>query len=188
MSSAVTELLQKWTQGDQEIANQLLPLVYEDLRRRARNYLKHERKGHTLQATALVHEAYFRFANQVPQSLNNREHFLALAAKIMRQILVDHARNKHAAKRGGPHAVFVQLDEARDVGDPAAVSVLDLNGALERLAGLDPRQAEIIELRFFGGLSLEETASVLSVSTATVNKETRKARAWLYRELFGASP
>ncbi len=177
----VTELLTAWRRGENEAMEQLLPLVYNELRKLARGYLRKERHDHTLQPTALVHEAYLRMADQGNPQWRDRVHFYGIAARVMRQILVDHARSHSAGKRGG-HAIKVTIDETTDVPDPRATNLLVLDDALERLAALDPRKARIIELRFFGGLTIEETAEVLEVSTPTVINETRKARAWLYQE------
>jgi len=184
-ASDVTRLLQDWRQGDEEARERLISQVYDDLRRLARGQLARERSGHTLQPTALVHEAYLRLIDQDRVQWQNRAHFFALAATMMRRILVSHARKKHAAKRGGD-AVPVTLDEALDADRPGpAVDVVALDEALEALADLDRRQARIVELRFFGGLTIRETAEVLDVSPATVKLDWQMARAWLYRELGG---
>lgn len=160
---------------------ELLPLVYNELRKLARGYLRKERNDHTLQPTALVHEAYLRMADQGNQQWKDRVHFYGIAARVMRQILVDHARSHAANKRGG-QAIKVTIDETTDVPDPRATNLLVLDDALQRLAALDPRKARVIELRFFGGLTIDEVAEVIGVSTPTVINETRKARAWLYQE------
>lgn len=162
--------------------DELLPLVYDELRKLARGYLRRERSDHTLQPTALVHEAYLRMAGQDNPQWRDRVHFYGIAARVMRQILVDHARSHTASKRGG-QAIKVTIDESTDVPDPRATNLLVLDDALGRLASFDPRKARIIELRFFGGLTIDEVAEVLEVSTPTVINETRKARAWLYQEM-----
>ena len=166
---------------------ELMPQVYDELRRLAANYLRHERPGQTLQATALVHEAFLRLSKEKNQPWKNRTHFLAIAALSMRQILVQRARARNAEKRGGPHADRITLDEsvmadhARDA--TAGVDVLALDAALERLAALDPHQAKIVELRYFGGLTVEEAAEALDISPATVKRHWTVARAWLKKEL-----
>lgn len=172
----------RWRGGDPEVVDELLPVVYEQLRQLARNFLRRERHDHTLQPTALVHEAYLRMADQALPQLRDRLHFYALAGRVMRQVLVDHARTQTAAKRGG-EAIKVELSDAAGAKDPRAANLLLLDDAIQRLNALDPRQARIIELRFFGGLTIEESAEVLAVSTPTVINETRKARAWLYKEI-----
>jgi len=177
---------------------ELMPQVYDELRRLAANYLRHERPGQTLQATALVHEAFVRLSKDKNQPWKNRTHFLAIAALSMRQILVQRARARHAEKRGGEHAERITLDEsaayahgatARPGGegghDAEAVDVLALDAALERLAELDPQQAKIVELRYFGGLTVEEAAEALDISPATVKRHWTLARAWLKKELAG---
>jgi RNA polymerase sigma-70 factor, ECF subfamily len=173
---------------------ELMPQVYDELRRLAANYLRHERPGQTLQATALVHEAFLRLSKEKNQPWKNRTHFLAIAALSMRQILVQRARARHAEKRGGPNADRVTLDEsmisasARGASagqghEAGGVDVLELDAALERLAALDPQQAKIVELRYFGGLTVEETAEALDISPATVKRHWTLARAWLKKEL-----
>ena len=193
MSSSpdVTQLLVRWSEGDAGALERLLPLVYGELRRIASNQLRHERPDHTLAPTALVHELYFRLVDQSRTSWQNRAHFFGLAAQLMRRILVDHARAQQAEKRGGS-ITRISLDEmlaedAEPSGEDAgaAADVLAIDDALERLAALDPDQARIVELRFFGGLTVEETASVLKRSPRTVKREWRLARAWLYRALHG---
>lgn len=182
-SSEVTELLLAWREGDAEALDRLMPLVYDELRRVAEGYLKRESSGHTLQATALVHEAYLRLVGKNHPNWHGRIHFYTVAAKVMRRILVDHARGRRAVKRGRG-AVKVPLDSgvaAVPVERPSDLVALD--EALSALAALDPRKARVIELRFFGGLTIDETAQALEVSTATVVNETRLARAWLYQEL-----
>jgi RNA polymerase sigma factor (TIGR02999 family) len=182
----VTDLLQAWASGDQAALDQLLPLVYNELRRQARRYMRAQPAGHTLQTTGLVHEAYLRLVGQSSVEWKGRGHFFGVAAKAMRSILVDHARARGAAKRGGPvHAIT--LDEGEGIAGPQpSVDVLALDEALGRLAELDPRKSELVELRYFGGLGIDEAAAVLGVSPATVKREWVTARAWLRRELSAA--
>jgi RNA polymerase sigma factor (TIGR02999 family) len=186
MSGNAGEPIDRWptVQGTSALgpAQDLLPLVYDELRRQARQYLRKERPNHSLQATALVHEAYLRLSKQRPKQFANREHFLAIGVQLMRQILVEHARRRRAAKRGGT-AVVVVLDEALAKAAARNVSVLALDDALTALEKLDARQARIVELRFFGGLSIEETSTVLGMSPATVKRDWTTARAWLQREM-----
>jgi RNA polymerase sigma factor (TIGR02999 family) len=178
----ISRLLEDWRQGNQQARDALIPLVYDELRRLARRYLRRERPDHTFQSAALVHEAYLRMAQQDAIPLNNRAHFFAVAAQLMRHILVDHARNRRAAKRGGGDAKLT-LDTGIALPSKPDVDLVVLDDALTRLAELDPRQSRIIEMRFFGGLSLEETAAVLDISLATVKREWASARAWMRREL-----
>jgi RNA polymerase sigma factor (TIGR02999 family) len=186
----VTDTFLRWRSGDPTALDDLLPRVYDELRALADAYMRRERAGHTLQPTALVHEAFLRLLRLPPGSVQNRIHFFALAAQAMRRILADHARRHRAAKRGGG-AVRVPLElveggaPATPAGDDVAAD--DLDAALEDLAKLDERQARVVELRFFGGLSIEETAEVLAVSTATVKRDWLVARAWLHRELRGGA-
>jgi RNA polymerase sigma factor (TIGR02999 family) len=183
----VTQTFLRWRQGDPDALNALLPLVYEEMRRLAGSYLRNESIGHTLQPTALAHEAYLRLLDQRQVSWQNRAHFMGLAAQAMRRILVDHARRRSALKRGGD-AVHVPLgdeDVAGGLPEELGVPVEELNDALDRLAALDARQARVVELRFFTGLSIEETAEVLAVSPATIKRDWTLARAWLHRELKG---
>jgi len=185
--SEVTQTFLRWRQGDARALDALLPLVYEEMRRLAAGYIQSERPGHTLQPTALAHEAYLRLLDQRQVSWQNRAHFMGLAAQAMRRILTDHARKRHALKRGGG-AVQVALQEAdmaADTADPMGVSAEDLDAALDRLGALDERQVKVVELRFFAGLSIEEAAEVLAVSPATVKRDWTLARAWLHRELKG---
>lgn len=183
----LTLLLRAWGRGDAGAGDALLPLVYSELRRRAAAYLRRERAGHTLQPTALIHEAYLRLVGQDRVAWHNRAQFFGLAAQMMRRILVDHARAQRAAKRP-PGAMKVSLDERMAQSDPADCDVLLLNQALDELAGLDPQQARIIELRYFGGLTEDEVADVLGVSRSTVTREWETARAWLFRRMkFGRS-
>ncbi len=180
----VTELLLRWGGGDRKALDELLPLVYDELRRLARRYLRRERPGHTLQPTALVNEAYLKLIDQREISWQNRAHFFGVAARLMREILVDHARSHMAAKRGGGEQRMT-LDEG--VASPAAIKpnidLLRLDDALQVLAKLDPQQCRIVELRYFGGLTIEETAEVLVLSPATIKREWQLARAWLYHEI-----
>lgn len=185
--SDITRTFLRWRQGDPEALHALLPLVYEEMRRLAGAYLKNESSGHTLQPTALAHEAYLRLLDQRHVSWQNRAHFMGLAAQAMRRILIDHARRRGAQKRGGD-AVHVTLEDSDAVAEgtaPLGVAVEDLNEALDGLARLDERQARVVELRFFTGLSVEETAEVLAISPATVKRDWTLARAWLHRELKG---
>lgn len=177
----VSVLLGKWRAGDQEALQVLIPLVYEELRRIARYHLRRERPDHTLQSTALVHEAYLRLMKQGPADIEHRTHFLAVASHLMRQILVDHARGCRAAKRGG--GFKLELNDAMSAQKPQSVDLIALDDSLNELARLDPQQSRIVELRFFGGLSIDETAEVVGVSPATVKREWATARAWLHREL-----
>ena len=181
----VTQLLVAWSAGDAAAGEQLLPAVYAELRRQAARAMRREGEEHTLQATALVHEAYLRLVDQRRAAWRNRSHFFGVAAQVMRRILVDHARGRHAAKRGGGAHRLTLGDADAAVPEPA-VDVLALHEALERLALLDPDQARLVELRYFGGLSIEETATMLEVSPATVKREWAVARAWLRRELEAA--
>jgi RNA polymerase sigma factor (TIGR02999 family) len=183
----VTTLLHAWVGGDAGAREQLMPLVYQDLRRRAAAYLRRERRDHTLQPTALVHEAYLRLVNQDRAVWQNRAQFFGVASQIMRRILVDHARRGRMAKRSGRWA-RVTLDERIAGMPPLGVDVLDLDDALTRLAEFDPRKSRIAELRFFTGLSLEETGHVLDISVATVERDWQAARAWLYAALKGNQP
>jgi RNA polymerase sigma factor (TIGR02999 family) len=178
----VTELLQAWGGGDLEARDRLMPLVYRELRRRAAAYLRRERRDLTLQPTALVHEAYLRLVDQRSVVWQNRAHFFAVASQMMRRILVDRARGRRMGKRSGRWA-RVTLEEGARVTHPSDVDVLDLDDALTRLAAFDPRKSQVAELRFFGGLSLEETGEALGVSLATVERDWQAARAWLYKTL-----
>ena len=178
----VTQLLVNWNNGDPSALNQLLPLVNDELRRLARNYLRRESPGHTLQPTALVNEAYLRLIDQRQVQWQNRAHFFGIAAQLMRRILVDHARRHAYAKRGGG-AIQVSFDEGLAVTEAKAAELLAVHEALEQLTKLDARKGHIVELRFFGGLSLEEVAEVLSISSPTVQREWRAAKAWLHRIL-----
>jgi RNA polymerase sigma factor (TIGR02999 family) len=182
-TQSVTDLLQAWASGDQAALDELLPLVYDDLRRQARRYMRAQPAGHTLQTTALVHEAYLRLVGQSSVEWKGRAHFFGVASKAMRSILVDHARARNAAKRGGS-ARAITLDDAGGIAGPqASVDVLALDEALGRLAELDARKSRLVELRYFGELGVDEAAAVLGVSPATVKREWTTARAWLRREL-----
>ncbi len=181
-SNQVTELLVRWRGGDKAALDALMPLVYSELRRIANRYLQGERSDHTLQSTALVHEAYVRMTNQQLPQWQNRAHFFAVAAQLMRQILVDHARTHRASKRGGD-AYKLALEDAEEQHQPVDLDIVALDDALKTLAAMDSQQSRVVELKFFGGLSNEDTAEVLGVSTSTVKRDWTTARAWLFREL-----
>ena len=179
----ISELLKAWSDGDREAAERFMPLIYDELRRQAHRYLNRERPNHTLQTTALVHEAYLRLADQRNVTWQNRAHFFGLAAQMMRRILVNYAINRNREKRGGLND-RISLDETIMIaGDRGDVDVLSLDEALTRLEELDERQARVVELRYFSGLSIEETAEVLGISPATVKREWNMARTWLRAEL-----
>jgi RNA polymerase sigma factor (TIGR02999 family) len=178
----ITLLLTDLRNGDQEAASKLTPLLYNELRRLARSYMRRERTDHTLQATALVHEAYLKLVRQPSVSWQDRSHFLGIAAHVMRRILIDHARGHFRKKRGGAQKV-VPLDEALAFSPGQSADLLRLDEALERLAELDPRQSKIVELRFFGGLSVEEIGEFLEISPKTVKRDWSVAKAWLHGEL-----
>ncbi|MEY2439401.1 MAG: hypothetical protein QOI34_786, partial [Verrucomicrobiota bacterium] len=178
----VTQLLQSWHTGDNDAPAKLMPLVYEELRRLARNYLQRERADHTLQATALVHEAYLRMVDHQSASWKDRAHFYGIAARLMRQILVDYARAHNAAKRGGLGKKLT-LDEARALPSENAIELVALDGALESFAQTYPRKSEVVELKFFGGLGTKEISEVLQVSEKTVLRDWNFAKLWLCREL-----
>jgi RNA polymerase sigma factor (TIGR02999 family) len=180
-SHRVTELLMAWSKGDERALDALTPLVYGELRRLARSYMRQERAGHTLQSTALVHEAFLRLIDQRVQ-WNSRAHFFGIAAQMMRRILVDHAKAQSTAKRGAG-ALRIELDEGLATAPSRDVDLLALDEALERLNKVDPQRSRIVELRFFGGLSNEESAEVLGVSPATIQRQWTGARAWLFHEL-----
>ena len=182
--SDVTRLLNAWSDGNKGALDQLLPLVYQELRRLARNHMRRERAGHPLQTTALVNEAYIRLIDQRQVKWQNRSHFFAIAAQAMRRILVSMARARFAARRGGMDQP-VSLDEAVIFSPDRSAQLVALDEALQSLAVLDARQSRVVELRFFGGLSVEETAHVLGVSAETVMRDWKRAKAWLYRELSG---
>jgi RNA polymerase sigma factor (TIGR02999 family) len=179
-------LLQAWSSGDRAALNQLTPRVYDQLRRLAGHYMQNESPARTIQATALVHEAYLRLVDVTKVDLRHRAQFFAITARIMRNILLDNARARAAAKRGGQQA-RVNLDEIPDLSDQGGNNLLALDDALTALAAVDPRKAQVIELRFFGGLSVEDTAAALNVSAETVMRDARAARAWLRRELSGTA-
>ena len=185
-SGDVTRLLDQLRAGDQDAANQLVPLIYGELRRIAGAYMQRERIGHTLQATALVHEAYMRLIGGEPVEWKNRTHFFGLAARTMRQVLMDYARRHRAGKRGGAGARKVDIDAELLVGHDSLDDVIAIDEALERLALIDERQSRMIELRFFGGLNEEEAAEVMGLSPTTLKREWRSAKAWLHRELSNA--
>lgn len=178
----ITQLLERWSEGDQGALEQLMPLVYDELHRLAGAYLRRERQTHTLQPTALVNEAYLKLIDQHHAHWRNRAHFFGVAATLMRRILVDHARAHNAAKRGGPNYT-VSLSQAHRFGEKPDLDLLALHEVLERLTKIDAPQGRIVELRFFGGLTIEETAQVMELSHATVEREWQMARAWLRREL-----
>jgi RNA polymerase sigma factor (TIGR02999 family) len=179
----ITELLVDWSKGDQKALDKLMPLVYSELRRLAGNYLRRERQSHTLQPTALVNEAYLKLVDQKNARWQNRAQFYGVAAQLMRRILVDHARAHQAGKRGGSGQQRLSITSAERLVQQPEVDLLALHEALEELATLDPQQERIVELRFFGGLSIEETAEVLGVGHATVERDWKMARAWLRRRL-----
>ncbi|HEY2945724.1 MAG TPA: sigma-70 family RNA polymerase sigma factor [Vicinamibacteria bacterium] len=179
---AVTALLQAWGDGDLAARDRLFPLIYAELRRRAAHYLRRERPGHTLQPTALVHEAYLRLAGPSRMTWTGRAHFLAVASQAMRRVLVDHARSKRAGKRWG-HRVQVTLEEGAAASQPREVDLILLDESLDDLAALAPDQARLVELRYFGGLTTDEAAAVLGVSHATVERRWNLARAWLFRRV-----
>jgi RNA polymerase sigma factor (TIGR02999 family) len=192
----VTRLLGEINAGNQAAIEELMPLVYDELRRIASRQLSHERRDHTLQPTALVHEAYLRLVDQHSPQWQNRLHFLSVAATIMRRVLIDHAKAKHRQRRGGPNQQKIWIEDLNEgAGSKAGpteearlVEVLAIDRALDQLAELDPVQARVVELRFFGGLSVEETAEVLKVSTPTVKRYTNSARAFLHRAIGAAGP
>jgi RNA polymerase sigma factor (TIGR02999 family) len=185
-SPDITQLLLAWSAGDREALEALTPLVYGELKKIAEGYLRRERADHTLQPTALAHEAYIKLIDQQHVQWRNRAHFYGIAAQAMRRILVDHARARLAGKRGSGGAV-VSLDEAVDVSDERASQLVALDEALKTLAELDPQNCRVVELKYFGGMTLEETAEVLGISRATVIREWKMAKAWLYGELNRSS-
>lgn len=184
---SVTELLARWRAGDERALETLVPIVYTELRSLAHHYLRQEQPGHTLQSTALVHEAYVRLAGHEPPDLHSRSHFFGVAARLMREILVDYARGQRAAKRGGGTPP-IAIEELENVAQRQDVDLLRLDEALRELAGIDARQSRIVELRFFTGLSIDETSDVLGISAATVSRDWTMARAWLHRQLQDAPP
>ena len=181
----ITQLLAEWSDGNQSALDELYPLVYDELHRLARRYMSRERKGHTLQATALINEAYVRLVDQKNVQWANRSHFFAISAQIMRRILIDHARRHGYAKRGGG-AHQVSLEEAATVVPDQSQELLRLDEALKSLAEMDPRRSQVVELRYFGGLNNEEIADVLQISENTVTRDWNMARAWLYQQLTGS--
>lgn len=181
----ITQLLVEWSGGNQAALDKLYPLVYRELRQMAHRFMRHERKGHTLQTTALINEAYLRLVDQKNVHWANRSHFFGISAKIMRRILVDHARRYAREKRGGAPQQ-VSLDEAALVTKDRARELLQLNEALDSLAELDPRRSQVVELRYFGGLSNDEIAEVLKISANTVTRDWNMARAWIYQQLTAA--
>lgn len=183
----VTRILHDWSEGDAGAPARLMPIVYEELRRLARSFLARERGAHTLQPTALVHEAYLRLFDQRRVDWQNRAHFYGIAASMMRRVLIDHARAHATDKRGGDTA-RLSLDDIQVPLEQRAASLLALDEALERLSRMDERKGRIVELRFFGGLSEEEIAEVLGISTRTVMRDWKTARLWLYRELASTNP
>ena len=178
----VTQLLHQWSQGDNAALTELTPLVYEELRRLAHHYMEGQRPGHTLQTTALVNEAYLRLADQTNPTWQSRAHFFAVAARAMRQIVVDYARRNRAQKRGGGGA-RIELDESAILSPEQSKEIVDLHEALERLGTLDSRKAQVVELKFFGGLNYDEIAEVLKIARVTVRRDWEFARLWLYTEL-----
>jgi len=182
----VTQLLANWSQGDPTALEKLIPLVYKELRHLAHRYMEGQRPNHTLQTTALVNEAYLRLADQTNPNFTNRSHFFAVAAKAMRQILVDYAKAQQSQKRGAG-ASKVELNEAALISPEQTSAILDVDEALEKLATLDSRKAHVVELRYFGGLNQDEIAEVLKISTVTVRRDWVFARAWLYTELHDAA-
>ncbi|MEP6819351.1 MAG: sigma-70 family RNA polymerase sigma factor [bacterium] len=183
----LTGLLIEWGQGDKAALDRLTPLVYDEIRRIAHRYVQREREGQTLQTTALVNEAYIRLAGSANIAWQNRAHFYAVTAQVMRRILIDHARRRHYLKHGG-EAQRVAFDEAAKeaalMSQPRAAELLALDEALDELAKLDPRKSQVVELRYFGGLNIEETARVLDVSAMTVRRDWRAAKAWLYKKVM----
>lgn len=182
VSSDITQILQDWNEGKADARERLLPFVYNELKRQARYYMARERSNHTLQPTALVHEAFLRISGQTGIDWQNRSHFFGVAANLMRQILVDHAR-RHAAAKRGSSPIHFSIDDVQIPIENRAESILILNEVLERLAKLDEQQASVVEMRFFGGLSNGEIAEALDISERTVTREWNAARLWLYREL-----
>jgi RNA polymerase sigma-70 factor, ECF subfamily len=187
LKEEVTQLLGDWSAGDERALEKLIPLVQPELERLAHHYMSRERAGHTLQTTALLDEAYLRLLGNPPPLWQNRTHFVAATAQLMRRIMVDHARERQSLKRGGG-ALRVSLDEARLVCDTRSEQLLALDEALARLAEQDPRKGHIVELRYFGGLTVAETAEFLELSQRTVEREWNMAKAWLYRALSGEEP
>jgi RNA polymerase sigma factor (TIGR02999 family) len=183
----ITSLLLQWRGGDETARDQLMTLVYEELRRLARQCMRHERAGHTLQTTALVNEAYLRMVNSSRVEWHDRAHFFAVAAQLMRRVLVDEARKRHYQKRGGEFT-RIELDEALIPAQQREFDLLALDEALDRLAEFAPRKSRVVEMRFFGGLSINETGAVLGISADIVKREWRTAKLWLLQELTGETP
>ena len=184
-NAAVSGLLRAWSDGDRAALDRLTPIVYDELRRLASRYMRSERTGHSLQTTALVNEAYMRLVDYKSMQWQNRAHFFAVSAQLMRRILVDHAR-RHNLKRGGG-VQHVSFEDTAEVGGDRAADLVALDEAMHALARIDPRKVQVVEMRFFGGLSVEETAEVLKVSPVTVMRDWNTAKAWLYRELTGGA-
>lgn len=184
MRASISQLLRHWNDGEQRVAEEVLPRVYAELHRMAEALFRRERRDHTLQATALVHEAYLRLIEQNQVQWQNRNHFYGVAACMMRRVLVDHGRERHRLKRGGEWQK-VTLSEAGDIASPGQADILDIDTALEKLSALDPLKGTIVELRFFGGLNIEEIADCLKIAPITVSRHWRRAKAWLYHELSG---
>ncbi|HEY0051420.1 MAG TPA: sigma-70 family RNA polymerase sigma factor [Pyrinomonadaceae bacterium] len=182
-SLQITQMLKKWSEGNQEVLDKLMPLVYEELRRQASRYLRRERANHTLQTTALIHEAYLKLIDQNQVEWQNRTHFFAIASQAMRRILVDYARERNRDKRGGA-AENLPIEEAAFVVSPGKnIDLVALDEALNRLAEFDERQARVVELRYFSGLSIDETADVLGISNVTVRRDWNMAKAWLHQQI-----
>lgn len=177
----ISTLLRAWSEGDQSALPRLTPIVYDELRRLARRYMKRERPGHSLQTTALVNEAYMRLVDYERMQWQNRAHFFAVSAQLMRRLLVEHARRRNLKRGGGVQRI--SLEEASVVGGEQDADLVALDDAMNELTRIDPRKVQVVEMRFFGGLSVEETAEVLKVSPVTVKRDWRAAKAWLYREL-----
>jgi RNA polymerase sigma-70 factor, ECF subfamily len=182
-SEGITQLLVDWGQGDQAALEKLMPLVYSELRRLASNYLRRERAEHTLQPTALVNEAYLKLIDQRNAKWQNRAHFFGISAQLMRRILVDHARQYQAEKRGGSGKQRISITNVENLAKESELDLLALNEALDELTKMDPQQGRIVEMKFFGGLSIEEIAEVLGIGHATVERDWKLARAWLRRQL-----
>jgi RNA polymerase sigma factor (TIGR02999 family) len=182
VATPVTELLVRWRSGDGDALQALMPLVYDEMRRLAHRYLRRERPGHTLQSTALVHEAFVRLTGNAPPQWEDRAHFFAIAARLMRQILVEYARSRSAGKRGGD-AIKLAIDSVEVPGQSPGLDIVALDDALKDLARIDPQQSRVVELRFFSGLSIEDTAEVLGISESTVKRDWNTARVWLFRAL-----
>ena len=182
-SQQITKMLQAWSDGDGEVLDKLMPVVYDELRRQASRFLSKERSGHTLQTTALIHEAYIKLMGQDQVEWKNRSHFFAIASQAMRRILVDHARTRHREKRGGA-GEDLPIDDALQIPSrEKSVDLVALDEALTRLAKFDARQARVVELRYFSGLSIDETAEVIGVSNVTVRRDWNMAKAWLHQEI-----